>query len=85
MQKSYRFMLTILILGSYVLSACAGAVPQGSDPGGDAGGNSNEVTNMNDNSSDDGANSIPRVMITMTMEMETVMMMTIPMIHPMTE
>ena len=57
MQKSYRFMLTILILGSYLLSACTGAVPQGSDPSGDAGVNSNEVTNMNDSSSDDGENS----------------------------
>ena len=32
MQKSVRFMASVLFLGAYLLSACTGAVPQSSDP-----------------------------------------------------
>ena len=28
MQKSYRFILFVLLLGAYLLSACSGALPQ---------------------------------------------------------
>ena len=57
MQKSYRFILTILLLGSYLLSACAGAAPQNNDSGGDAGTNSNEVIDVDDNTNDTGSNA----------------------------
>ncbi|HSM72703.1 MAG TPA: DUF5666 domain-containing protein [Anaerolineales bacterium] len=55
MQKSYRFVLTVLILGSFLLSACAGAVPQGSDSTDNSNVNSNEVLDVDANSSDDGS------------------------------
>lgn len=44
MQKSYRFLLSALILGAFLLSACSGAVPQQDDSsGGSAGTQSSEV------------------------------------------
>jgi len=57
MQKSYRFIVTILILGSYLLSACAGVVPQGDNSGGGSDSNSNEVLDVNDNASNVNQNS----------------------------
>jgi len=57
MQKSYRFVITILILGSYLLSACAGAVPQNGDSADNSNANSNEVVDVDNNSNDDASNT----------------------------
>jgi len=55
MQKSVRFILTVLLLGSFVLSACAGAIPQGDDGGGSPDANSNEVIDVDGNVNDNGS------------------------------
>jgi len=60
MQKSFRFILTVLFLGSYLLSACTGAVPQSDDVNTGSGVNSNEavVDNVNNtNANDSGSNT----------------------------
>lgn len=61
MQKSVRFILTVLVLGSILLSACAAATPQGDDTVGGPGANSNETMdvngNVNDNSSETNENA----------------------------
>lgn len=43
MQKSYRFLLSALILGAFLLSACSGAVPQPDDSSDGSAGTSSEV------------------------------------------
>lgn len=43
MQKSYRFLLSALILGAFLLSACSGAIPQSDDASGGSAGTSSEV------------------------------------------
>lgn len=43
MQKSYRFLLSALVLGAFLLSACSGAVPQQDDSPGGSAGTSSEV------------------------------------------
>jgi len=55
MKKSVRFILTVLVLGSYLLSACAGAAPQVNDTGGSPDVNSNEVVDVNDNVNDNSS------------------------------
>jgi len=55
MQKSIRFVITVLILGSFLLSACAGAAPQGDDAGGSSDANSNEVIDVDGNVNDNGS------------------------------
>lgn len=61
MQKSIRYIMTVLVLGSFLLSACAGAAPQGDDSGDGPQANSNEVIdadgNVNDNNSDANENA----------------------------
>ncbi|NUQ83413.1 MAG: hypothetical protein HUU11_01755 [Anaerolineales bacterium] len=62
MQRSFRFMAVALLLGSYLLSACAGTPTQAGGPGQVPTVNSNEVldagSNGNDsNSNDDNANT----------------------------
>jgi len=56
MQKSVRYILTVLLLGSFLLSACAGAAPQGDDSGGSPDANSNEVVDVNGNDNDSAVN-----------------------------
>lgn len=55
MKKSVRFIFTVLVLGSYLLSACAGAAPQGDDAGESPGVNSNEVLDVNENVNDNSS------------------------------
>lgn len=43
MQKSYRFLLSALVLGAFLLSACSGAIPQQDDSPGGSAGTSSEV------------------------------------------
>lgn len=44
MQKSYRFLLSALLLGAFLLSACSGVIPQQDDsPSGSSGTQSSEV------------------------------------------
>lgn len=60
MQKSYRFIVSALLLGAFLLSACSGAMPAPGNDNGAAGVNSNQVDdtiNSNDNSVNANANT----------------------------
>jgi hypothetical protein len=68
MQKSYRFLLSALILGSLFLGACTAGVPAGGS-GGVEGSNSNDSnvnTNGDDGNLNDNGNEMPIPMPTRT-------------------
>ena len=64
MQKPYRFIVSALLLGAILLSACSGAMPTPGNSNDPADANSNEVDDtvnsnddsLNTNSSDDNSN-----------------------------
>lgn len=56
MQKSYRFVVSVLLLGAFLLSACSGAMPTPGNDNGAPGANSNEVLDNSANSNDANTN-----------------------------